>query len=135
MTSPDASIVPVRQVDEALAAATPAEERLVQRLIEAGNGTGSCTISWIRTPAGGGSPEGLHAHPVDQIFYVLEGTMAIEIHGRQHTVGPGSLVVFPANVAHRNWNVGSSPTVHLAINAPAPRADVPFIQRADQPAE
>ena len=129
MTSPDASVAPVRQVDESLAAATPPEERLVQRLIEAGNGTGSCTISWIRTPAGGGSPEGLHVHPVDQIFYVLEGDMAVEIHGRQQTVGPGSLVVFPAHVAHRNWNVGSRPTVHLAINAPAPPADVPFIQR------
>ncbi len=121
----------VRRIDQAVIAATPIDQRLVQRLIEAGSGTGSCTVSWIRTPAGGGSPEGLHTHPVDQIFYVLAGLMTIEIHGVREDVGAGSLVVFPAGVPHRNWNDGAEPTIHLAINAPAPPPDVPFIRRAD----
>ena len=121
----------VRQIDAAVIAGTPLTERLVQRLIEAGNGTGSCTISWIRTPAGGGSPEGLHIHPVDQIFYILAGSMTVEIRGERTVVAPGSLVVFPAGVPHRNWNDGTEPTVHLAINAPAPPAGVPFIVHAD----
>jgi quercetin dioxygenase-like cupin family protein len=121
----------VRRLDQAVIAAAPADQRLVQRLIEAGTGTGSCTISWIRTPAGGGSPEGLHVHPVDQIFYVLAGSMTIEIRGARDVVGAGSLVVFPAGVPHRNWNDGAEPTIHLAINAPAPPPDVPFIRRVD----
>jgi quercetin dioxygenase-like cupin family protein len=122
---------PVRQIDAGVIAATPSNQRLVQRLIEAGNGTGSCTISWIRTPAGGGSPEGLHVHPVDQIFYILDGTMTIEIQGERQGVGAGSIVLFPAGVPHRNWNDGTDPTIHLAINAPAPPSDVPFIRRVD----
>jgi quercetin dioxygenase-like cupin family protein len=124
---PDLQVV--RRLDlDALAAAGP-NERVVQRLIEATNGTGSCTISWIRTPAGGGSPEGLHIHPVDQIFYLLEGTMTVEVSGVEHEAGPGSLLLFPAQVPHRNWNSGQEPTVHLAINAPAPDPDVPFVER------
>ena len=121
----------VRQIDAAVIAATPLDQRVVQRLIEAGNGTGSCTISWIRTPAGGGSPEGMHVHPVDQVFYILGGTMTIEVRGKRRRVGAGSVVLFPAGVPHRNWNEGAEPTIHLAINAPAPPAEVPFVQRVD----
>lgn len=129
--STDPVVPAVRRLDEALAAATPNDERLVQRLIEAGNGTGTCTVSWIRTPSGGGSPEGLHAHPVDQIFFILAGTMTVEIRHERHHVGPGSLVVFPAGVPHRNWNAGSEPTIHLAINAPQPPTDLPFVTRVE----
>jgi mannose-6-phosphate isomerase-like protein (cupin superfamily) len=121
----------VRRIDQAVIAATPIGQRLVQRLIEASSGTGSCTVSWIRTPAGGGSPEGLHTHPVDQIFYVLAGMMTIEIHGVRENVGAGSVVLFPAGAPHRNWNGGTEPTIHLAINAPAPPPGVPFVQRVD----
>jgi quercetin dioxygenase-like cupin family protein len=131
MSEPGTSPAPVRRINASTIADTPLDQRLVQRLIEAGNGTGSCTVSWIRTPAGGGSPEGLHVHPVDQIFYVLAGLMTIEIHGEHEEVGAGSLVVFPAGVPHRNWNDGTEPTIHLAINAPAPPPDVPFIRRVD----
>jgi quercetin dioxygenase-like cupin family protein len=131
VTDPVAPFEVVRRVDEAAAAVTPDSERLVQRLIEAGTGTGSCTVSWIRTPPGGGSPEGLHVHPVDQIFYVLAGTMSIEAYGRTEAVEAGALIVFPAGVPHRNWNDGAIPTIHLAINAPAPPDGVPFARRLD----
>ena len=36
------------------------------------------------------------------------------------------MVVFPAGVPHRNWNAGSEPTVHLAINVPQPDPSAPF---------
>jgi quercetin dioxygenase-like cupin family protein len=85
-----------------------------------------CSINWIRTPAGGGSPAGLHTHVVDQIFYVLEGTMNIEVEGKEYLAPPGSLVVFPAGVPHRNWNGGTDATVHIAFNAPLPDPNVPF---------
>jgi uncharacterized RmlC-like cupin family protein len=52
--------------------------------------------------------------------------MSIEVAGERHDCGPGSLIVFPAGVPHRNWNGGTEPTVHLAINAPLPDPSEPF---------
>jgi mannose-6-phosphate isomerase-like protein (cupin superfamily) len=116
----------VRKVDEqALAAAAP-NERFSQWLLDHTSGGQHCSINWIRTPAGSGSPAGMHTHVVDQIFYILAGTMSLEIEGKQYQAGPGSLVVFPAGVPHRNWNGGTQPTVHLAFNAPLPDPNVPF---------
>jgi mannose-6-phosphate isomerase-like protein (cupin superfamily) len=68
----------------------------------------------------------MHTHTVDQIFYILRGMMSIEIEGKQYDCGPGSLVIFPAGVPHRNWNDTGEPTVHLVFNTPLPDPEVPF---------
>ena len=47
-------------------------ERGSQQLLDRMSGATSCGVSYIRTPAGGGSPDGLHTHTVDQALYVLE---------------------------------------------------------------
>lgn len=114
----------VRKVDPALFADPHA--RAVQRLLDRSSGARSVSVSHIQTPPGEGSPEGLHVHQVDQVFYVLRGTMSVEIAGEISEAGPGSLVVFPAGVGHRNWNAGSEPTVHLSIVAPLADPDLPF---------
>ena len=101
-------------------------DRLSQALIDYGTGVSTCTINYIQTPAGGGSPAGLHVHDQDQIFYVLKGVMSIEVAGQEYECGPGSLIVFPKEVPHRNWNNGTEPTVHLAINTPMPDPSKPF---------
>ena len=116
----------VRKVDEAALNAAGPDERFSQWLLDHTSGGKHCSINWIRTPAGGGSPAGMHTHVVDQIFYILAGTMNLEIEGKEYKAGPGSLVVFPAGVPHRNWNGGTEPTVHLAVNAPLPDPNVPF---------
>jgi mannose-6-phosphate isomerase-like protein (cupin superfamily) len=110
----------VRHVDFAQLEATPITERYAQSLLDADSGARHCSISYIRTAAGGGSPAGMHVHEVDQIFYVLSGTMSIEIQGVGSIAEAGSLIVFPAGVPHRNWNDGDEPTVHLAFNVPMP---------------
>ena len=116
----------VRKVDfETFAKAGP-NDRPSQPLIGHGTGVDTCTINYIQTPVGGGSPFGLHTHLVDQIFYILKGTMNIEVEGQEYECGPGSLIVFPANVPHRNWNNGTEPSVHLAFNTPMPDPNVPF---------
>src|SRR5258706_11731468 len=97
-----------------------------QRLLDRASGGTSCQVSCIKTPPASGSPEGLHTHEVDQLFYVLEGTMSIEVSGTLRDAGPGSLIVFPAGIPHRNWNAGHEPTVHLSIAAPMPAEGVPF---------
>jgi quercetin dioxygenase-like cupin family protein len=118
----------VRKVDQAALAAAGPNERFSQWLLDHNSGARHCSINWIRTPAGGGSPAGMHTHAVDQIFYIVAGTMNLEIEGTEYQAGPGSLVVFPAGVPHRNWNGGSEATVHLAFNAPLPDPKVPFAQ-------
>jgi quercetin dioxygenase-like cupin family protein len=109
---------------DAFAKAGP-DERKSQALIDHGV-TENCTINYIQTPAGGGSPAGLHYHEVDQIFYVLSGIMNVEVEGQQYECGPGSLIIFPKGVPHRNWNDGTEPTVHLAFNTPMPDPSRPF---------
>jgi quercetin dioxygenase-like cupin family protein len=122
----DSGFAYVRQVDFATFAALGPDERFGQILLDRSSGAEEVAVSYIRTPPGGGSPEGLHTHAVQQVFYVLAGTMSIEVGGRRYEAGPGTLVVFPKDVPHRNWNAGAAETVHLAINAPAPDLDAPF---------
>lgn len=116
----------LRRIDQSAASAASADERFSEWLLDHDSGGKHCSINYIRTPAGSGSPAGTHTHVVDQIFYILGGTMSLEIEGIGYQAGPGTLVVFPAGVPHRNWNAGSEPTVHLAINAPLPDPNVPF---------
>src|ERR1043165_4440671 len=118
----------LRRIDQAALAAANPHERFSEWLLDQDSGSTNCSINWIRTPAGGGSPAGMHTHVVDQIFYILQGTMNLEIEGKEYAAGPGSLVIFPAGVPHRNWNVGTEPTIHLAFNAPLPDPNVPFAQ-------
>jgi len=116
----------VRNVDFPAIDRRGADERLDQVLRDHTSGAETCTVHCIKTPAGGGSPAGLHVHDVDQIFYILRGTMSIEIEDKKYDCTPGSLIVFPAGVRHRNWNAGKEPTVHLAFNTPLPDPNVPF---------
>jgi len=116
----------VRKVDFAAIAKSGANERVTQNLFDHTSGAKTCSINCIKTPAGGGSPAGMHVHVVDQIFYILSGTMSVEIEGKKYDCSPGSLIIFPAGVRHRNWNGGSEPTVHLAFNTPLPDPNVPF---------
>lgn len=110
----------VRPVNhDALAAATVANERFTDKLITRDSGDARAWISLIRTPAGGGSPEGLHTHTFEQIFYLLEGRMSVEIEGARHDLKPGCVVIFPEGVRHRNWTTVDEPTLHLAINIPS----------------
>ncbi|MGI9147309.1 MAG: cupin domain-containing protein [Chloroflexota bacterium] len=116
----------IRSVDQSAQAAADPEQRFSQWLLDHDSGGKHCSINYIRTPAGGGSPAGMHTHVVDQIFYILSGTMSLDIEGTQYEAPAGTLVVFPAGVPHRNWNAGSEPTLHLAINTPLPDPSVPF---------
>jgi quercetin dioxygenase-like cupin family protein len=114
----------VRPVDaRGLADADP-EERWTQMLHDRSKGAKGCEVRLIRTPAGSGSPAGMHVHDFEQVFYLLEGVMNIEIEGVASVVEAPSVIVFPEGVPHRNWNAAAEATLHLAINAPAPEVGV-----------
>lgn len=116
----------IRPVDEEGLAHTGPAERWTQILHDRSQGAVGCEVRLIRTPGGGGSPAGLHVHNFEQVFYLLEGEMNIEVDGIESVVRARSAIVFPQGVPHRNWNAGAAPTLHLAINAPAPDPDEPI---------
>jgi quercetin dioxygenase-like cupin family protein len=103
-----------------------AESNVAQVMYDRGRGAEHCSVMWVYTPPGGGSPAGLHTHGVDQLFYIIDGHMEIEVDQQTFTARAGSLVVFPAGVPHRNWNAGDTPTRHLSIAAPLPPSGRPF---------
>jgi mannose-6-phosphate isomerase-like protein (cupin superfamily) len=119
----------VRHLDTERFAALAPDERASQKMLSMADGADAVTVSYVRTPAGGGSPEGLHYHEVEQVFYVLAGTMSIEVDGQTSECGPGSLVVFPPGVHHRNWNRSDAETLHLNICAPGADPSRPFAIR------
>jgi quercetin dioxygenase-like cupin family protein len=59
-----------------------------------------------------------HAQMTD-IFYVLEGELAVELEGEWHILGPGSFVLVPPGVAHTFANRSSAPARVLNIMQPA----------------
>lgn len=112
----------LRTLDDAAISALAPDQRYSQPLIDATSGGVHAAVNYIRTPPGGGSPRGLHTHEWEQLFYIVEGTMNIEVDGREFEAQPGNLVVFPAGVPHKNWNATGEPTVHIAFNTPLPPA-------------
>src|SRR5207237_8134952 len=97
----------VRKVDEAALAAAGRDERFSQWLFDHTSGAKHCSINWIRTPAGGGSPAGRHTHVVDQIFYILSGRMSVEMQGKQGDAGTGSLDGFATRAEPGHGHVSS----------------------------
>lgn len=116
---PWTDFVHVRPVDEELLYGGDRTARAKQLLVDRSSGAQHMSISIVRTPPGGGSPEGMHVHLFEQAFYLIAGTMTIEVGSEQQEVSAGSVVIFPAGQPHRNWNAGTADTVHLAIGAPA----------------
>ncbi len=48
-----------------------------------------------------GSPDPQAPHAEDELYHVLSGRAVLEIDGRRHPVGPGSIAFVPREVEHR----------------------------------
>jgi mannose-6-phosphate isomerase-like protein (cupin superfamily) len=92
------------------------------------SGSLNCRLNLVRVAPGAGGP-GLHVHTFDQFYYVISGSMQLQIGRERYAAGPNTYVVLPAGVPHRNWNEGPEPEVHIAILVPeylpGARADIP----------
>ncbi len=55
-------------------------------------------VNWVRLEPNGTVPD--HAHPHEQIGFVLEGEIVMTIGDETRTVGPGSAYVVPGGVQH-----------------------------------
>ena len=76
-----------------------------------------------RTPA--------HVHPeMDESFYVLEGTLALELDGRSHRLPAGSFVHIPRGTVHAQGSADEKPVKLLATFSPG-AFDRFFIDRVE----
>jgi quercetin dioxygenase-like cupin family protein len=62
-----------------------------------------------------GGVAGKHTHPGEELGYVIEGTLQLEIAGQPpRTVKAGQSFFVPAGVVHDGKNIGSGPAKVLA---------------------
>lgn len=81
----------------------------------------------------GGCGPGLHYHHVDQLYYLIEGSMNIQLGHDVHHISAGTLVFIPAGLAHRNWNDGPGAETHFEMLIPAPPPMAPIALMVDSP--
>jgi quercetin dioxygenase-like cupin family protein len=59
-----------------------------------------------------------HAHPHEQIAYIVSGTIDFHIGDTVHRLGPGGLLVVPPNARHWGVVVGDEPVLNLDVFTP-----------------
>ena len=42
----------------------------------------------------------VHSHPNEQITYIVEGRLSMEVEGQTHVLGPGDSLLLPGDVKH-----------------------------------
>lgn len=61
---------------------------------------------------------GAHAHSDEHVFYVIEGTVSVEIAGEWTHAQRGSYIVIPGGTAHDFENRGTTKAGFISINVP-----------------
>jgi mannose-6-phosphate isomerase-like protein (cupin superfamily) len=89
----------------------------VQQLAGRKSGSNNVAFNIAQVQPGGSGPDS-HIHTFDQLYYVIEGTMQVEVGLKRYQAGPHTLVVLPAGVVHRNWNEGPGVERHIALLVP-----------------
>jgi mannose-6-phosphate isomerase-like protein (cupin superfamily) len=82
--------------------------------------------------AEGGHAADRHIHDADQVYYVAEGQMQLELGTTRYHVEPNSLVFIPAGLPHRNWNEGPGTEFHFEIIVPSSRPGRPMLTLVDE---
>jgi quercetin dioxygenase-like cupin family protein len=59
----------------------------------------------------------LHRHPYDETWVVLEGDLTFQLHDDRLRVGPGDIVIAPAEAPHKFTNDGRARANLLCIHA------------------
>ena len=71
------------------------------------SGVNSTSLGIFRVPPGGKSPP-LHVHRFEQIYFVISGTMQLQIGLEEYTAPANSYVILPPGMPHTNWNASDS---------------------------
>ena len=74
--------------------------------VEMAPGVWRRTLSWgerlmvVQVVLEEGAVVPAHRHPHEQITYIVEGKLSMDVEGRTHVLVPGDSLLFPANVEH-----------------------------------
>lgn len=74
--------------------------------VEMAPGVWRRTLSWgerimvVHVVLEDGAVVPAHRHPHEQITYVIEGKLSMDVEGRTHILVPGDSLLFPADVEH-----------------------------------
>jgi mannose-6-phosphate isomerase-like protein (cupin superfamily) len=63
-----------------------------------------------------------HLHSFEESFYILDGTLTVEIAEKTHTLGPGHYGLISTGVRHAFRNTSGKPARWIEMQAPQPRA-------------
>ena len=62
----------------------------------------------------------LHTHEgEDEISYVMEGEVGVQVGDRVQVAGPGAVIFKPRGIPHAFWNAGDAPARLLELITPA----------------
>ena len=75
-----------------------------------------------RMPPGASEVRHRHAH-ARQFFYVLAGTLTLEVEGSPHLLGARSGIEVPPGAAHRALNESAADVEFLVISTPPSHGD------------
>ena len=87
-------------------------------LVKGEESGGACFIIEVVTPPGGGPPPHIH-HFEEESFYVLQGTVTIQVAGQTFQASPGDFMHIPRGTVHTFKNDGKVDAKFLVIISPA----------------
>jgi mannose-6-phosphate isomerase-like protein (cupin superfamily) len=61
---------------------------------------------------------GVHSHPEDHVYYVIEGVLTVFVDGAWANAERGSYIRIPGGTPHDFENRGTSPAGFISLNAP-----------------
>jgi mannose-6-phosphate isomerase-like protein (cupin superfamily) len=96
-----------------------------QMLTERKSGSPFIQERFDNVKPGNGVGPGLHVHPFDQVYFVLEGTMTLQYGLTTYQVKPNSFIIIPTGVVHHNRNDGPDFERHVTLLLPEPEKE-PF---------
>jgi quercetin dioxygenase-like cupin family protein len=84
---------------------------------DAGETAGAYSVSeWWLEPRTRGP--GVHAHPEDHVYYVIDGTLSLCLNDEWSELEKGGYVVIPGGTPHDFQNRGSAAVGFMSINSP-----------------
>ena len=124
--APDGRQGTVTSIDHSLMT-SPLEGMRLQKLHDAhgGIGSGRSVVNYVEMEPSASGP-GMHVHEFDQLYFVLGGTLKVEIGLVAHSISEGMLAIVPAGVPHRQWNESSTMERHLAVITQKPANNSPW---------
>lgn len=92
------------------------------RILVSGTNTDEAyTLVEVIVPPGGGVP-GLHTHPQQETFFVLEGELAIDTlrdgAPARDVLQPGDVAIVPGMAPHTYRNTSSAPARYISVQVP-----------------